>query len=315
MSMTIDAHVHLVERGFWPPKWFDFAAHQWVNRAPGRKPEDIREKIEDGLVDPGGERLLEQLAVAGIDHAVIFMVDWALGMESEPAIHLTDQHQRIADVVATSNGKLSAFAGVDPRRPDALTIVETALETQDMRGLKFYPPAGFYPYAAECDALYRACAERGVPVAIHTGVTLGLLRPRFSNPLYIQDVQRRHPDLTIWIAHSGATYWWDEAVATAHAGIDTYLELSSWQELAAEDEELFVRRLGLAINTVGPDRLLYASDHISGSRVRGTKSLVDWVGWFRDLPVIAKKYGVAITDEHVELILGGNAARSLGLDR
>ena len=313
MGVCIDGHVHVVEEGFWPQRWFDFAAEQWAHRGPNRQAGDIRDKIETGLVDPGAERLLQQMDAAAIDNAVIFAVDWALGMDSDPAVPIEQIHRRYAEIVA-SNDRLFAFAGVDPRRPDAHDVVKEALDIHGFKGLKLYPPTGFFPHDEVVTPLYELCVERGVPVAVHTGATLGLLRPRFSDPLYLQDVQRRFPGITLWIAHSGSPYWWDEALAVAISGIDTYLELSSWEALAYEDERTFVKRLEGAINTLGPERLLFASDHISGERVRGLDSYRDWVTWFRELPGTAKKYDAAITDEHVELIIGGNAARCLGID-
>jgi predicted TIM-barrel fold metal-dependent hydrolase len=269
--------------------------------------------MEAGLADPGAERLLTQMAEAGVDVSVLLAVDWELGMDSRPGNSMRQVHERYGALMQASAGRIVAFAGVDPRRPNAAAILEEALERHQLRGLKLYPPAGFYPYDELADPLYRLCADAGVPVAIHCGETLGMLRPRFSNPLFVQDVQRRYPALTLWIAHAGAPWWWDEAVAVAEAGVDTYLELSSWQQVAYEDEEFFVRRLGRAIGSLGVEKLLFGSDHISGHRVRGDAAYHRWIGWFQELPATARKYGVAITDEHVDAMLGGNAARCLGM--
>lgn len=313
VSVCIDAHVHVVERGFWPPRWFEYAAAQWARQGERRDALDIVDRIEAGLEDQGGQRLLAQLTEAGVDKAVMFTVDWELGMESTPPVSIGEIHARYGEIVRSSEGRLLAFAGIDPRRPDALSLVEEAFDVHGLMGLKLYPPTGFFPYEDVVNPLYEACLERNLPVAIHTGATLGLLRPRFANPLYIQDVQRRYPELTIWIAHAGAPYWWDQALAVARAGINTYLEISSWETLAIEDEGLLVKRLGVAINSLGPDRLLFGSDHISGERVRGFGSYFDWITWLRELPAAAKKYDVHISDAHVDAILGENTARCLGI--
>lgn len=315
MSRCVDAHVHLYEEGFWPPAWFDYVARQWAHSRPGRDQADIRGRIEGGLADPAGAHLIEQMDQAGIDTAVLLTVDWELGMESCPAVPVSEVHARYAELALASNGRLVAFAGVDPRRPDALALAEQAFDVHGLAGLKLYPPAGFYPYEEIVEPLYEACAERGIPVVVHTGSTLGLLRPRFGNPLFMQDVQRRYPSLTLWIGHAGATWWWDEAVAVAKAGIDTYLELSSWQSFAYDEEETFVRRLGRALSVLGAEKLLFGSDHISGPRVRGTAGYLRWAEWFRCLPTTARKYGVQVTDDQIEAMLGGNAARCLGLSQ
>lgn len=313
MSLRVDAHVHVYEKGDWPPAWFDYAALRWAGRGPDRLPEHVRPKMEDGLADPVGQRLLAQMAEGGVDVSILFGVDWELGMESRPANSVRAIHERYGQLMRASDGRIVAFAGVDPRRPDARAILEEARDRHGLRGLKLYPPAGFHAYDEMVDPLYEACLDSGLPVAIHCGETLGMLRPRFSNPLNVQDVHRRYPGLTLWIAHAGAPWWWDEAVAVAGAGVDTYLELSSWQQVAYEEEELFVRRLGRAIGSLGADRLLFGSDHISGHRVRGEQSYLRWISWFHELPSTARKYGVSITPEHVDAMLGGNAARCLRL--
>lgn len=313
MSRCVDAHVHLYEQGFWPPRWFDYVAAQWAHGHPDRSPADIRDRVEAGLADPHGERLISQMDEGGVDTSVLLAVDWELGMESRPPVSADELHARYGEMVRASGGRLVAFAGVDPRRPDALALLDRACDTHGMAGLKLYPPAGFYPYDEIVNPLYEACADRGIPVVVHTGSTLGLLRPRFGNPLYLQDVQRRYPGLTLWIAHAGATWWWDEAVAVARAGIDTYLELSSWQQFAYADEESFVRRLGAALSALGEGKLLFGSDHISGPRVRGSAGYLRWLDWFRDLPATARKHGVQITEDQVDAMLGGNAERCLRL--
>jgi predicted TIM-barrel fold metal-dependent hydrolase len=314
VTLCVDAHVHVYEQGDWPPRWFDYAAQQWAGRGPDRLPEHVRPKMEDGLADPGAVRLLSQMTTAGVDVSVLLAVDWELGMDSRPGNDIREVHERYGRLMRDSGGRIVAFAGVDPRRPDALGIFEEARDRHGLRGLKLYPPAGFYAYDEAVQPLYQACADSGLPVAIHCGETLGMLRPRFSNPLFVQDVQRLYPGLTLWIAHAGAPWWWDEAVAVAEAGVDTYLELSSWQAVAYEDEELFVRRLGRALGSVGVDKLLFGSDHISGHRVRDDAGYRRWIDWFRDLPSLGRKYGVHVTDDDVEAMLGGNAARCLGLE-
>ncbi len=44
----------------------------------------------------------------------------------------------------------------------------------------------------------------------------------------------------------------------------------------------------------------------------GMKRLVDW---WKNLPETAKKYGCEFTQDDVDLILGGNVARILGIDK
>ena len=313
--MIIDTHVHIVDQGFWPDRWFDWVAYRWGHsQQPQKDPSIVRPKIEAGLLDPDGSRMVADMDAAGIDTAVIVPLEW--GPDFEDRVPLEDVHRHAAGVVDRYPGRFVAFAGVDPRRPNAQKLLEWALSDLGMQGLKLYPPAGFYPYERIVYPLYEVCEAMGVPVTFHTGEGLALTPARFANPLYLQDVQAAFPKLTVWIGHSGAKLWWDEAVSVASNGVETYLELSAWiwDDTSEEDAALFVKRLARARDRLGAHRLLFGSDHLSGSRVRGRDFQKKIAGWFRDLPHMAELVGAEFSPEEMDLILGGNAARCLGID-
>lgn len=313
MPVRIDAHVHVYDYGYWPARWFDYVALKWADGHDDRSPSDIRPHIEDGLVDPGAERLIQQMDEVGVDRAVILTVDWELGMEQAAPVPIQKIHANCEALRRRTEGRVLSFAGIDPRREGAASMLAEIVGRSAVSGLKLYPPTGFYPYEHIVDPLYEICREAELPVAVHTGGTIGVLRPRFANPLYLQDVQRRFPELTLWIGHSGLSWWWEEAVAVAGNGIRTYLELSGWQEVAFHEEERFVRMLDRARREVGVHRILWGSDHFSGARVRGIDSLKQWFEWFADLPARAKRYSITFSHEEVDLILGENARSCLGL--
>ncbi|MBI2165165.1 MAG: amidohydrolase [Chloroflexi bacterium] len=314
MAMIIDSHIHIYDQGFWAPRWFDNVAYRWAYTPPQqRDPAIIRPRIEAGMVDPDGSAMVANMDAAGVDLGVILTMDWELGFKQKPMVSIEQIHERYAQMAAKHEGRLIAFAGVDPQRPNALELLEWAVQRLGMRGLKLYPPTGFYPYEERVYPLYERCEAWGLPVLCHTGGTIPLLRPRFANPVFLQDVQADFPRLVLWFGHAGGRWWWDEAVSVAANGANSYLELSNWEETAYEEEEAFIRQLARARNRLGAHRILWGSDHFSGPRFRGREHLVKWAQWFRDLPARAKKYGVTFTQEEMDLIMGGNAARCLGL--
>lgn len=115
------------------------------------------------------------------------------------------------------------------------------------------------------------------------------------------------------MATQGAKLWWDEAISVAANGVNSYLELSVWiWDTATEGEaERFVRQLALARDRLGPHRLLFGCDHISGARVRGRAFLPKVVRWFRELPERAAKLGISFTHEEVQLIDHGGERRTI----
>ncbi|MQA81646.1 MAG: amidohydrolase family protein [Streptosporangiales bacterium] len=311
---VVDAHVHVYDEGFWPARWFDSVAHRWAHQPLERRdPEIVRPRIESGMADPDGSNLIAQMDTAGIDKAVILTLDWELGIGEPSKVSIEQIHERYHNMVELHGDRLVAFAGIDPRRDNAVELLEWAVQRLDMRGLKVYPPAGFYPYDTRLYPLYERCQAWGLPVVIHTGTTIAMLRPRFANPLGVQDVQIDFPKLTIWMAHAGFPWWWDEAVSVAETSASTYLELSNWEEEAYQHEERVIRRIADARDRIGAHRILFGTDHFSGPRYRGEDKLVSWTRWVSGLSERAARYGVEFSDEEVGLILGGNAERCLVL--
>lgn len=311
MSETIDAHLHLYQPGFWPGRWFDHVAERWALGAADRTAEAIRGRIEEGMADEDGSRMLAHLDAAGMQKGVLLALDWELGMNYPAGLDIREINRRHGHIASRSAGRLEYFAGVDPRRPDALEILTEAVRDHGARGLKLYPPAGFYPYDDCVRPLYSFCQENSLPILIHSGSTVPLLRPRFANPIFLQDVQADFSGLIIWIGHAGGRWWWDEAVTVARNGFSTYLEISNWDDFAYRHSDTFVRMVCEARALLGPEKLLFGSDHISGSRFRGVEGLLRWTAWIRTVPARAEALGLQFSETDLELLLGGNAARCL----
>jgi predicted TIM-barrel fold metal-dependent hydrolase len=306
--MVIDCHTHILDVGFWPDRWFDYAALQWAAREPGRHADQIRERVEQGLIDPDGSQMLEAMDAAGVDMAAILPMDWGPGFADRLPIRQVNEHA--IELARRHAGRFLPFVGIDPRRPEAVELVESLMRADLVKGLKLYPPAGFYPYDAKALALCAICESYDVPVLFHTGETLPLLSPRFANPIFLQEVHAQFPRLKTIIGHAGAKLWWPEALSVVANSLNSYLEISVWlwADNTIEQQHLLIRRLAEARSVVGIDRIVFGSDHLSGRRVRGRSFLPTVVGWLRQLPEQAKTLGIEFTRQEVDQILGYNAA-------
>ena len=314
--MVIDSHTHLYDTGYLPGKWYDAAARQWAfGKMPYRNPDDIRPRIEPGLIDPDGGLMMSDMDAAGVDAIVVLAVDFSLGVGEEAPVSMDEIHRRYGELQRKYPGRFYAFAGVDPRRPDAVNIFKTAIEEHGLRGYKVYPACGYYPHDRSLYPIFEICSAQGLPVLSHTGRITYPLKARFTHPIHLADVQADFPNLVLWFGHGGCPLWWEECVEVAAGGVNSYLEVSMWQPQAYDQEEQFIRKLAHARDILGAHRLLFGSDHYSGTRFSGERSQLGlWVQWWRELPERARRYGVSFTQEEVELVLGGNAARCLGLD-
>lgn len=308
MGPIIDAHVHLFGRGYLSARWYQSAARRWAASAwPLRNPASI--DIEDGLVDDDGSLLLPELEKAQIAAGVAMNVDWGISL-GEPPVSIREMHRRSSELQQRFKGRFFGIAGIDPRRPDALATLEEAILKFGLKGLKLYPPCGFYPYEPFCLALYDKCLELGVPVIFHTALVGFPHVPRFTHPIHIGDVQARYPSLTIVFAHAGYPVWAHEVMELVAHHPGSCLDISNWNHHMDRDPEGLVRLLVAMRDAVGAHRMLFASDHLGGRRFSGNRSRVaDWVNFVQELPDRAARLGLRVSREEMELIMGENARR------
>lgn len=313
MGEVIDAHVHLFGKGDLPARWYQHVKERWAASTwPNRDPEAL--DAEGGIVDPDGALLVEELDGAGIAACVCMGLDWGVEFD-DPAVDVAAIHAHYAEVQERFPGRFHAIAGIDPRRDNAVALLEEAVRDHKLKGLKLYPPSGYYPSDPVCEPLLSKCIELDVPVVIHTAYVGWPHVARYANPLWIGDVQLAFPDLRIVFAHSGHELWAEQAMLTAASHPTSYLELSNWNWNLAGDHDELARMLLRMRDTVGAHRMLFASDHLGGRRFSGKRStLGQWVEFVRELPARADRLGLSIGEDEVELILGENAKRVFALD-
>jgi uncharacterized protein len=308
--MIVDCHTHVLGAGFWPREWFDFVAADWAGRAPGRRPEMVRHKVEPGLLDPDGDRMVADMDRAGVDAAVVLPWDWGPDFHADSSVQEINEHALA--IAARHPGRLIPFVGVDPRRPGAPELVERFLRDGPAYGVKLYPACGWDPAGAAAQAVYDVCRAYDVPVLFHTGHPLPLLDDP-GDPRALLPVVQRNPELRVWLGHAGAPDGFDACLEVAAASENVSLELSVWlwSDSTEADVERLARRVVAARDAVGIDRLLFGSDHVSGPRTRGEGFLPTVVDRFTSLPAAARRLGQDITDSEMNAMLAGNASRQL----
>src|ERR1700759_5808413 len=112
-----------------------------------------------------------------------------------------------------------------------------------------YPPsdAVYYP-------LYTKCAELGLPLCIHTGIPGPPIPGEAQNPMHLDRVCVRFPELKLCMIH-GADPWWDIAIRLMLKYPNLRLMTSAWSPKRLPESLLHYMR------TRGPDRILFASDY------------------------------------------------------
>jgi predicted TIM-barrel fold metal-dependent hydrolase len=194
--------------------------------SPPQMAERMRELFRGLNSDLHGKALLREMDAAGIDQAVVLVVDFGLAFP-ELSAPLQAAHEEVLAVTKNSK-RFIPFAGVDPRRGLAgVDWFERCVE-RGFAGLKLYPPCGFSPSDRLLDPYYEICAAKGLPVLTHTGPTSSLLPFRFAHPLEVDEAACRFPKVNFILAH-GAVMWNDEASRIAEHRANVYLDLSGFQ--------------------------------------------------------------------------------------
>jgi predicted TIM-barrel fold metal-dependent hydrolase len=312
--MIIDAHTHLLDYGHWAEEWWDYVARDWAEKEPGRTPEQIRPKIESGLMDPDGSRMISHMDTVGVDMAVILPIDW--GPDYHCRCSLQDMNAHAVAMAERYPGRLIPFAGIDPRRPGAADTLDRWLASGRFKGLKLYPNCGFYPYEDCAMPLYEVCARYEVPILFHTGHPLPLLKEEYSHPQHFRRVVESFPKLKVMFGHAGAPHDWDGMLELVKISEAAVLELSLclWHDSTDLQELQLARRIADARDRVGIERIVFGTDHVSGYRIRPPGFLETVTAMYRRMPETARRAGVKLSEDEHEKIMGLNAARLFGIE-
>jgi predicted TIM-barrel fold metal-dependent hydrolase len=310
--MLIDAHYHLVAEEWYPEDWWQAVTNMYLN---GMKQlgmemplEMIRETMVPSLWDPEGEALINDMDANGIDKTVLLPMDYWI-LFGEPKVSLEGQLKAYGDIQKKHPDKIIAFATVDPRRPDAVDLLERAVNDWGLKGLNLYPQTGFFMNAPNTYRVLEKASEFGLPITCHTG-QLGAapLRAKYGDPIHLDDVTQDFPNLTLTAGHM-AFGWHEQLFYLAGLRYNILTDVSAWQDVARGNYVKFCQVLRHALDRVGPYRVLFGTDNPFVAALMSTKDYADLI---KDLPHNAPE-GISFTEEEVMGILGYNAARILSL--
>lgn len=135
-----------------------------------------------------------------------------------------------------------------------------------------YPPtdAVYFP-------LYTKCCELDLPLCLNTGIPGPPLPAEAQNPIHLDRVCYRFPELKLCMIH-GADPWWDTAIRLMIKYRNLRLMTSAWSPKRLPASLLHY------MSTRGSDRILYASDHpvLSMERCLGEAAALDLTDEVRD---------------------------------
>jgi len=233
------------------------------------------------------EAMLDYLDEQGVDYAVALA-------ETNPLITGTSPNERVVDFCRGSD-RLIPFANINPYvTADLAGELRHCVNDLGCRGLKLYPTyQHFYVNEARLYPLYDEAQRLGVPVMIHTGSSVFRgARLKYGDPLHVDDVVVDFPALTMIMAHSGRGFWYDAAFFMAQLHEHVYMEVTGLPPQRLPQYFPNLER--------NADKIIFGSDWPSVTDIKGN---------------VAAIRSLEMSEDSKAKILGGNAARLLGLSR
>lgn len=208
----VDAHMHVPRLSTLKPAWLE-----WAGRfgAPGWR------DVFDGDGAPLPHRLDALLEAEGVHRALLF---------SEYSPRATGI-QAIDDLLAIRDHNPQRFRLVANVNPHLHYPIAAEVERQLDLGavaVKLHPVHGaFSPGHPDVRPVYHVCAERAVPVIVHSGTSsFPGSRSSCGDPQLLLDVIEDFPEVNFVFAHGGRGWWYDTAAFLTLAKTNVWLDLS-----------------------------------------------------------------------------------------
>lgn len=193
--------------------------------------------------------LLRELDAMGLHKAVIHPIVLNLPFGDDAP---NDWLDALEACDAATRARLICYGCVHPNNNKALDKL-AAQVARGITGIKLHPcMQRVYPDAAECMAVYGACATHGLDVFWHGGRT-GIepdFTAKYAEGKYYAAPLADYPSVRFIMGHSGAAQDWQATLALAKLHKNLYLDIAG-QGIPALEE---------IIKTIGPERLFLGSD-------------------------------------------------------
>jgi predicted TIM-barrel fold metal-dependent hydrolase len=192
------------------------------------------------------DELLEEMDSQGVQKAIL--------MDSIAKPHVTARKfaQARPDRFALAMGGLDLLKPMPTLRELTGAVADLPV-AYAVVGPSFWGDAQYPPSDAVYYPLYTKCAELDLPLCLNTGLPGPPIPGEVQNPLHLDRVCVRFPELRLCMIH-GADPWWDVAIRLMIKYENLHLMTSAWSPKRLPDNLLHYMR------TRGPNKVMYASD-------------------------------------------------------
>ncbi|MFX4271473.1 amidohydrolase family protein [Propionibacteriaceae bacterium Y1685] len=278
----IDVHTHCHRAEHWGPEWDKnwrpvYGGHDFADQSPAVFDKAMKE--------------------AGVKVACTF------GLRATRA-GVDTPNEHVQWFCENTDTPTIGFMSLDLSDDDVMDQLADGL-ARGLRGVKLYPVlAHFDPRDTKHDAFYRAATEAGLVLLWHMGATPspeGMLE--LSQPLVVDEVARRHPELVQIIAHMGHP-WQRETMIILRKNRRVFSDVSASWARPMDGRLALVR----AQEWGAVDKLLFGSDFALWTPAQAVAGL-------RELAATKVSGMPDVHPDTLAQILDGNPLAALGLDK
>ena len=200
------------------------------------------------FASPDLQQLVEDMDANGVEKAILMT---QVGMTAETS-------RAIRFVEAMPERFLLGVGGFDLLKPmKALRSLESFVAANPVGyasvGPSFWGDGMYPPGDAVYFPLYTKCCELDLALCLNTGIPGPPLPADAQNPIHLDRVCLRFPELKLCMMH-GADPWWDTAIRLMIKYRNLHLMTSAWSPRRLPESLLHYMR------TRGPDKVIFASD-------------------------------------------------------
>src|SRR5262249_21122080 len=160
----------------------------------------IQALLEAQHQDHDADQLVREMDQARVAMTVLLIPDFSHALECPLSIE--DMAARHHEIRQRHPGRFYVFQGGDPRSGSAgVDFFERTIVEYGFDGLKLYPPCGYSPSDERLFPFYEVCAQRRLPVLLHTGPTSPVLQFECAHPSLVDRAALCFPSVNFILAH------------------------------------------------------------------------------------------------------------------
>ncbi|MBA3266559.1 MAG: amidohydrolase, partial [Nocardioidaceae bacterium] len=223
---------------------------------------------------------------------------------------------RNAEMVKRAPQRLIGLGAVDPRTPGAVEEIERQVKDLGMRGFKWYTAEwrgesrGWSANDPEVFPLYEKCIELGITnMHFHKGPAVEPLALEKFDVRDIDEPSTLYPELNFIVDHCGLPRLEDFCWMSARSP-NIYGSLAVANMFLGNRPREFAKIMANLLFWLGPDRIIWGTDF----PIWYPHWLLDRFMAFELPEDIKEEYGVDLTQETKQKIVGENIARLYDID-